>query len=234
VQADEAGNTTIFIHDLAAGITSEAPEGFVWEESRQTDGDLAVFSRKVGSDREIFIRNTSLKNYEQITDNGYEDTYPGMSGNAIAWVGGEGEASEIFLASYSAEPITLLSPQDGAVLPKKPRATFCWESEVYDKVKVQFSKDPTFPKKKTLTLPFSRRWLSESCFTPSGYQWWLIRRIERRNGHVYWRVKGKDTSGNVGFSQTHSFSVGKSRCNFPKIQPSKKKKTKGHILKIKK
>jgi len=113
VQADEAGNTTIFIHDLATGITTEAPEGFVWEESRQTDGDLAVFSRKVGSNWEIFVRNTSLNNYEQITDNDLEDTYPGMSGNAIAWVGGEGEASEIFLTSYSAEPIALLSPQGG-------------------------------------------------------------------------------------------------------------------------
>ena len=111
VQADEAGNTTIFNHDLAAGITTEAPEGFVWEESRQTDGDLAVFSRKVDSNWEIFIRNTSLQNYEQITDNDLEDTYPCLSGNAIAWVSGEGEASEIFLASYAAEPITLLSPQ---------------------------------------------------------------------------------------------------------------------------
>ena len=111
VQADETGNKTIFIHDLATGITTEAPEGFVWEESRQTDGDLAVFSRKVGSNWEIFIRNTSLQNYEQITDNDLEDTYPCLSGNAIAWVSGEGEASEIFLASYAAEPIALLSPQ---------------------------------------------------------------------------------------------------------------------------
>jgi hypothetical protein len=101
VQADDIANTTtVFIHDLTSGSTTKAPQGFVWEDSSQTDGDLTVKVRQVGNDREIFLHNSKLKNNEQITDNDFEDRHPSISGNTIAWVGGDGENAEIFLATY--------------------------------------------------------------------------------------------------------------------------------------
>ncbi len=93
-------DTTIFIHNLSSGVTIETPEGFVWDESPQTDGDLTVLTRYDGTDREVFVYDASFQTYEQITDNDLEDRYPRISGNNITWVGGEGQASEIFLASY--------------------------------------------------------------------------------------------------------------------------------------
>jgi beta propeller repeat protein len=96
-------NTTLFMYDLPSGPSYEAPEGYERQDSPQTDGNLTVYARVVGDDREIFVRNTrhtGLKTSEQITDNAIVDKYPRISGNNIAWVGGEGQASEIFLASY--------------------------------------------------------------------------------------------------------------------------------------
>ena len=94
---DDGQGTKVVVYDLATGDTTMAPQGFVWEDTPQTDGDLTVFTRHDGNEREILVRNSSLRTYEQITDNSLEDRYPCVSGNNIAWVGGEGQASEIFL-----------------------------------------------------------------------------------------------------------------------------------------
>lgn len=115
VQADDAGNTTLFIHYFGNG-TGPAPQGFVWQDSPQTDGDLTVLTRHDGNDREIFVYDSSLRTYEQITDNDFEDRYPCISGNNIAWVGGEGKASEIFINSNiePIEPPQIEPPQSGS------------------------------------------------------------------------------------------------------------------------
>ncbi|OEU77286.1 MAG: hypothetical protein BA872_01930 [Desulfobacterales bacterium C00003060] len=98
VQTDEELGATIFIHDLGTGTTVEAPQDFVWENSPQTDGNLTVLARYDYRDREIFLYDTGLKVYEQITDNDLDDRYPRISGNKIVWIRGEGKASEIFFA----------------------------------------------------------------------------------------------------------------------------------------
>ena len=82
--------TTVFVHNLVDGTTSPADEGFVWEDSPQTDGDLTVLSKHDGNDREIFVHNSNLYTCEQITYNDLEDRYPSISGTNIAWVGGGG------------------------------------------------------------------------------------------------------------------------------------------------
>ena len=122
VQADDAGNTTLFIHYFG-NSTESAPEGFVWTDSPQTDGDLTVLTRYDGSDREVVVYNASLKTYEQITDNDLEDSDPRISGNKIAWVGGEGNTSEIFLCDLcDNEPITgSVSPSIDTLWPPNHR-----------------------------------------------------------------------------------------------------------------
>ena len=207
VQADVTGVTSLFIHHLGNG-TGPVPDGFVWTDSPQNDGDLSVLTRYDGSDREISVQSANIGVDEQITDNDFEDIHPRISGNHIAWVGGEGQASEIYIAYYATKGITLVDPKDGVPLPKRPPATFSWKSHGYDRFKVQFCKNPHFPARKTLTLPAKRGgWLSDTSFTPTRGQWRKIKRIERRKGIVYWRVKGKDSDGNKDFSETWSFSI---------------------------
>jgi hypothetical protein len=102
VRADGNGKTAIYMYDLTAQNPQPepVPEGFVWTASPQIDGDLTVLTRYDGSDREIFIYSDHVGVYEQVTDNELEDNFPVISGRITAWVGGEGNASEIFLASY--------------------------------------------------------------------------------------------------------------------------------------
>jgi hypothetical protein len=94
------------------------------------------------------------------------------------------------------------------VLPKEEFPTFTWNTIGYEKFRVQFSKAPDFPSKKTLTLPGGKKkWLSEAFFTPTRSEWSAIKKMERKNGYVYWRVKAKDADGDVAFSQASIFSI---------------------------
>lgn len=87
--------TTTFVYEN--GTTSQAPEGFVWNDSPQRDGDLVVSTAHDRHDREIFLRDTSLDTRRQLTENGVVDTSPCISGAKIAWVCGSGTDAEILL-----------------------------------------------------------------------------------------------------------------------------------------
>jgi hypothetical protein len=104
LQSDAVGNTTIMIYNLATAETTSAPVGFLWQESPQSDGSRTVFAKYDGTDREIFIRNLQLNTSDPITHNGREDRYPCISGDYVAWVGGKGEASEIYLSGQNDLP----------------------------------------------------------------------------------------------------------------------------------
>jgi hypothetical protein len=208
VRADVTGVTSLFIHYLG-NVTPPAPvpDGFVWPDSPQTDGNLTVLTRYNGSDRDVFVYDSDLRSYEQVNPpNDMEDRDPHISGHHIVWVRGEGAASEIFLAEC--KYIDLVSPENGVVLPKGDPPTFTWDTIGYEKFKVQFSKAPDFPSKQTLTFPGGKKkWLSEAFFTPTTSKWSAIKKLERKNGYVYWRVKAKDADGNVAFSQAWGFSI---------------------------
>ena len=100
VRMDQDDNGTMFVHYLPCGPTVQAPEGFVWEESPQTDGDLTVSMINDGNDWEITLANNAQKEMEQITDNFTNDRYPRISGDNIVWMNGQGGDSEIYLASH--------------------------------------------------------------------------------------------------------------------------------------
>ncbi len=207
VQSGADGATTLFLYDLTKRKPKPkaAPEGYVWEDSPQTDGNLTVLARYDGNDREIFLYDSNSRRYHQLTDNGFEDRYPRISGNHIAWIGGEGQASDIFLAfyDYDAEGISLVSPEHEAILPKKPPTTFSWDSVGYDKFKVEFSASEGFLTTETLTFPRrTGKWLSETSFTPKKPEWSSIKALQE-NGYVFWRVKVKDADP----SKAWSFSI---------------------------
>jgi hypothetical protein len=100
-QSNQNGATELFMYDLTErGLGPESVDpSFAWEDSPQRDGKLTVLTTHDGSDREVFLYDAGLKFYEQITHNDVEDRYPRISGNNIAWVSGEGEASEVYLSA---------------------------------------------------------------------------------------------------------------------------------------
>ncbi len=204
VQADGSGNTTLFVCDLTKRKLKPkpAPEGFVWEDSPQTDGNLTVIARSDDNDREIFVHNTRLQELEQITNNDFEDSYPRITGNHITWMGG----GQIYLSTYTC--LVPISPRNDAVLPKKEPPTFTWEGIGYDEFKIQFSENLDFNEGETLTFPSQeRKWLAETSFTPKKREWSSIKALEQENGRVFdcvfWRVKVKDADP----SEAWSFSI---------------------------
>jgi hypothetical protein len=202
VKTDGEDNATPFIHDIATGVTSEAPKDFVWQDSAQVDGNLAVLTRHDGDDREIFLRNIGSSRYHQISDNELEDRYPSISENNIAWMA----AGEIFLAEY--EYLGLLSPVDNVGLPNSTAPTFTWEGIGYDEFKIEFSGSPSFPTLKASVFPsIDESWMFESSFAPTTEQWKAIGEMQDDNGTVYWRVEGRDAVGSVSLTETRKFTI---------------------------
>ncbi|PXF58321.1 MAG: hypothetical protein C4B58_07145 [Deltaproteobacteria bacterium] len=107
VQTDENGDATLFIYDISEGTIQEVLEGFIWEDSPQSDGGLTVSMWNDSKDWEIYVREDGQNGFEQVTNNTWDDKYPCISGNNIAWMGGEGTASEIYVAHYTAVACSL-------------------------------------------------------------------------------------------------------------------------------
>ncbi len=58
--------------------------------------------RNDGSDWEIILRKNGQNGFEQVTNNTLDDRYPSISGDFMTWMAGEGQASEIYIAQYTA------------------------------------------------------------------------------------------------------------------------------------
>jgi hypothetical protein len=95
-QTDVTGITRLFVYDIVETTIQPVPDGFVWGDNPQNESDLTVLARYDGSDREIFLHRAALQVYEQITGNELEDTFPVISNGIIAWIGGKGQAAEIY------------------------------------------------------------------------------------------------------------------------------------------
>jgi beta propeller repeat protein len=112
-----------------------APEDYVWTgDTPQRSGDLSVFAQYTGGNAEIFLRDSSTRVQEQITNNSIYDGQPsigesrivqtgddaeeaGTRGNFIVWVGGEAQDSEIYLDFYGGAftpKVTASAEDDGA------------------------------------------------------------------------------------------------------------------------
>lgn len=105
---EKGENNTSFLYHLDTGRFQTVPPGFLWPENRQRSKALQVVSRSDGIDRELFLFQPSANHYLQLTSNEYPDRYPCLQGGWIAWMAGDGESAEIFLALY--DPNTPLSP----------------------------------------------------------------------------------------------------------------------------
>lgn len=113
---------------------------------------------------------------------------------------------EINATSEGIKFLKLLSPENGKVL--SGSVPFDWESVGYDGFRVQFSLDGKFKKHKIkLEIPNKWEWISESQYIPTEKEWKQIKKLARKNNVVYWRVIATDEEGNIGSSETRSFTV---------------------------
>jgi beta propeller repeat protein len=92
----DTGETVLMTVELPNGLAQEG-SGYLWPDSRETDGNLTVLTKHDGHDSELFMRYADVNKVQQITENDYEDRFPAVSGKNVVWVGGEGNSSEIFL-----------------------------------------------------------------------------------------------------------------------------------------
>ena len=104
IQDDGQGNSVSYVHYLATGSTLPVSEDFSWRDSPQADGNLYAFTRIMGGDREIVLRDRKGHLSGQLTENDIEDTQPCISDNIMAWVGGRGDDREIYI--YKLPPFT--------------------------------------------------------------------------------------------------------------------------------
>ena len=117
---------------------------------------------------------------------------------------------------YNADSeISLLTPNDIAVLPNSPPATFTWEAGLTCRCKIQLSPASSFtfgfP---TFTVP-KRFWMSDTSTDsiPADIwqrMWETIKKIEQKNGIVYWRVLCKSAPtapASVKTSEIRSFTI---------------------------
>lgn len=195
------GPEIILVFDISTWTAAEDPD-YVWQDRRYIDGNLRVTTRHDGQDREIFLYNAAANSYHQITDNAIDDLYPGISENYITWMAD----GEIWLAECTS--LVLISPKNNAVFPMKEVPTFSWEHIGYSEFQLEFSADPGFPTTDTWTLPSGGEdWLPESPFAPTKGEWAFIRGALAKNQSVYWRVKAKDVTRDVTFSETWKLTL---------------------------
>ena len=109
--------------------------------------------------------------------------------------------------------ITMLTPDDGAVLPASPPATFSWEADTTYRFKIEFSPTSSFPHAfPTVSVP-RRGWMpdtSTDTIPAAAWErvWNIIQRMEQKNGIVYWRVIGKaGPSSPIEISENRSFTI---------------------------
>lgn len=128
--------------------------------------------------------------------------------NATRW-------DEVLEWYYTTQSITidLFYPDSGAVLPAGSPSAFSWEAGPGYRYQIQFSPTGEFDDgSPTLSMPNNRLMLqTDTDDLPAAVwaRWWeIIKRIERNNGIVYWRVKGKDSpSSLMQYSETRSFTI---------------------------
>ncbi len=121
-----------------------------------------------------------------------------------------------FLENYYAgdcSGVTLISPEDGAVLAATSEATFSWQEGVNERYRIQFSPFQNFQSNR-LTLTFPRNfWMPDTttdAVPTEAWQkaWERINLMAQYHEVIYWRVLSRSTSSNtVEKSDVRSFSI---------------------------
>lgn len=104
---------------------------------------------------------------------------------------------------------TTLNPAANEVVPRFPVPQFSWKGGIYNRFKLQFSPDETFPVESTITvplLPFVM--INRTTYRPPLLIWAIISLMERRAGAMYWQVAAYDENlYMVGTTRPAQFSI---------------------------
>ncbi len=100
--------------------------------------------------------------------------------------------------------LTLLEPEDGAVLPLKPRPAFSWDNGICTPAEIEFSHNPEFTNSVSSGLE-----ADQSSWRPTRRQWWkFIRRLAKKGSRtLYWRLQGHDHNGEPVVTDAYSFRL---------------------------
>lgn len=219
LQTDDQDNVRLFVYGIHDGTVKE-DTGYLSPGNPQVDGNLTVLTRHDGTDREIFLYNSTPRHHHQITDNDIDDEFPGLSGNRAAWVA----HGEIFVAEYHC--LNLVCPRhDGCCNVSSP-PTFMWEAIGYSELRIEFSEDPGFSGRGTRAFPDGTgQFLTGESFTPSRAEWWSILGRTARGGDLYWRIAGSHSEGNVEYSEVRHLTVERAKPSyrkpFPRLRPTR-------------
>ncbi len=119
-------------------------------------------------------------------------------------------ATELKLIDSSAfEDFGAIEPENLAVVERFPPQTFSWGIGLYERFKVQFSSDDSFPIETTITTPlFPLFFLQQGSYRPNILIWSFIRMMALQNTTVYWRVAAYDENfDQIGYTDSRSFTI---------------------------
>lgn len=109
--------------------------------------------------------------------------------------------------SAAAGEIILIFPEENAQLDDSSPVEFKWDGTGFDLFQLQLCNRSDF-KKGAIVLPMTgKRWISDSSYTPGAKEWNKIKQLGRNGKMVYWRVNGKNESGNVLSSKVSGFKI---------------------------
>lgn len=113
-------------------------------------------------------------------------------------------------ATLGNEDISLIFPDNCALIPVYPPPSFEWESADLVRFKLGFSRSPDFTGR-VIVLPRGSkrhgRWITGESYTPNWWEWRRIRHLNRRGKTVHWAVYGEDEAGKGFVSKTFELKI---------------------------
>jgi hypothetical protein len=111
--------------------------------------------------------------------------------------------------------IVAVGPEDGEKVPVRPRPSFSWSSEYFDRFRLEFSKNPDFKPARVVVAPMpgtgetspKTAWINDLSYTLKAREWQAVRQLAKKTGTVYWRVVGKNKTGSTFRSEARLFHL---------------------------
>ncbi len=102
----------LFLHDIAAGVTSQITQGTAWEwdkENFDLQGNWLAIEANDGSQSDIFLYDIGAQKLTRLTYTVQSEKHPSISYNRMVWSGFDGQDWELFLYDTATGQTTQLT-----------------------------------------------------------------------------------------------------------------------------